>query len=167
MKNLLIAIAVFWGLYTIDAQENIIEIKGKTNINSFTCSNETFASTDAKYTLSNTALPHLNLDVKDFDCKHKPMTKDFQKTLRSDLYPNLEIKFLKIVKTQNGQVAQVQVEMMKKTKIYQISFTTDNNKLVGKKQVAFSDFGIQPPKKMGGTIVVKDTLDLLFSLAIK
>lgn len=167
MKNLLLAIAVFWGLYTINAQENKIEIKGKTNINTFTCVNEAFADNNTKFTINNGHLPYLQLEVDDFDCKHKPMTKDFRKTLRADLYPNLEIKFLKISKTHNGQIAQVQVEMMKKTKIYQISFTTEHNKLVGRKQVAFSDFGIAPPKKMGGTIVVKDTLDLLFSLALK
>ena len=31
-----------------------------------------------------------------------------------------------------------------------------------KQQVRFSDFGITPPKKMAGMIVVKDELDLSF-----
>lgn len=166
MKRILLAFLMIWGLQLINAQENFIQIIGNTNINSFKCINDSFKNNE-KYQLSNSQLPYINLKVNDFDCHNKTMTNDFQKTLSSDKFPNLIIRFLKVTKDNNGYNAQIQVGMMDKTKTYQVNFTNEKEKLIGKKQVRFSDFGIKPPKKMGGMIVVKDELNLLFSLATK
>lgn len=95
------------------------------------------------------------------------MTKDFQKTLDSDNYPNLTIKILKFIKGQNSYNAVVEVQMMNRNKTYNVQFNLENGKYVGKKSVKFSEFNIKPPKKMGGMIVVKDDLNLLFSLIAK
>ena len=96
------------------------------------------------------------------------MTADFRKTLHSDKYPVLTIKFINFAKTGGNRFsATVEVKMMTVTRKYNIEFSEYKNSLVGNKRLKFSDFNIVPPKKMGGMVYVKDELDLLFSLAIK
>lgn len=95
------------------------------------------------------------------------MTKDFQKTLNATQYPNLHIKFLNFSKKENNKyIATVEVKMMTKTVKYTIDFVSSKNRLIGQETVKFSDFGIVPPKKMGGMIVVKDHLNLVFNMAL-
>lgn len=163
MKRILLAVLLISGIQTINAQGNYIQINGTTNVNSFKCTNASFRNDN----FSGSQLPDISLKVNDFDCQNRMMTKDFQKTLESEKYPNLSIKFVKITKSQNGYSAQIQVMMMDKSRTYQIAFSEQKEKWTGKKQVRFSDFDIKPPKKMGGMIVVRDELDLIFSLTAK
>ncbi|MBV6881757.1 hypothetical protein AXA65_17245 [Chryseobacterium sp. FP211-J200] len=95
------------------------------------------------------------------------MTKDFQKILNAAKYPEMTIKFINFTRNQKRYLAVVEVKMMNQSRKYNVEFNLENNKMVGRKNVKFSDFNITPPKKMGGMIVVKDDLDLTFSLSTK
>ena len=58
------------------------------------------------------------------------------------------------------------------TRSYDIKFTTLANtsselELLGKKTLLFTDFGLTPPSKLGGTIKVKNELDVEFKLLLK
>ncbi len=165
MKKIIVVLLLFSGLMAIKAQENFLQINGSTNINTFKCINKTFKTPSG--TSFSERLPGYNLQVNEFDCFNKIMTKDFQKTLSSDKYPYLIIKILKFTKSQNAYYAVVEVLMMNRSKNYNVIFTLENGKYIGRKNVKFSEFNIQPPKKMGGMIVVKDDLDLIFSLVAK
>lgn len=149
------------------AQENFVQIDGSTNVNKFKCVNNKFKAETGVYSFSNKNLPNIILKVNDFDCGNKMMTKDFQKILNAEKYPEMIIKFINFTKTQKSFIAVVEVKMMNQSKRYNVEFEIENNKLIGKKNVKFSDFNITPPKKMGGMIVVKDDLDLTFSLSTK
>ena len=150
------------------AQQNGVEINGWTNVNTFKCTKINFKNSPTIYSFSGKQLPNLQLQVNDFDCKNKMMTADFRKTLHSDKYPVLTIKFINFAKTGGNRFsATVEVKMMTVTRKYNIEFSEYKNSLVGNKRLKFSDFNIVPPKKMGGMVYVKDELDLLFSLAIK
>ncbi len=149
------------------AQKNMVEITGWTNINTFKCTNSNFNETGTLYSFTGNRLPNVILKVNDFNCKNRMMTTDFQKTLRSEVYPNLTVKFLNFSKLGNKFTSTVEVKMMNVTKKYNIEFSEYKNSLVGNKRLRFSDFNIAPPKKMGGVVYVKDELDLLFSLIIK
>lgn len=150
----------------IGAQENFVKINGSTNVNSFQCTNNKFKN-DGVYSFSEKNLPNIILKVTDFDCGNKMMTKDFQRILNAEKYPEMTIKFIKFTKAQKNFVAVVEVKMMNQSRRYSVEFELENNKMTGRKNVKFSDFNIIPPKKMGGMIVVKDDLDLTFSLATK
>ena len=165
MKKIHFVFILLIGLASMKAQENFVQINGSTNINNFKCINKTFKAPSG--TSFTGALPGYAVKVEEFDCFNKIMTKDFQKTLQSDKYPHLNIKILKFVKSQNSYNAVVEVLMMNKSKTYNVLFTLENGKYIGKKNVKFSEFGIQPPKKMGGMIVVKDDLNLTFSLGAR
>lgn len=152
----------------LSAQENYIQILGSTNVNNFKCVNNTFQTLGGLYSSSGRQqLPNIALKVVDFDCKNKIMTSDFQKTLSAKEYPYLSIKFLSLNSNNGVYQTQVEVKMMKKSKTYNIIFSLEDGKLIGKRNVKFSDFDIVPPKKMGGMIVVKDELNLVFALATK
>jgi hypothetical protein len=150
------------------SQENSVVINGWTNINTFKCTNDNFGDSNSIYSFSGNRLPNLVLKVDDFDCRNRMMTSDFRKTLNSQSYPNLSIKFLEFSKLPGNRFAAiVEVKMMTITRKYNIEFSEYKNSLVGNKRLKFSDFNIVPPKKMGGVIYVKDELDLQFSIAVK
>ena len=151
------------------SQQNSVEINGWTNINTFKCTNVNFRNSGNVYSFSGNQLPNVVLKVDDFDCKNRLMTSDFRKTLHSEKFPNLTIKFLNFEKASSGKKFNkvVEVRMMNVVKKYSIEFGEYKNSLVGNKRLKFSDFNIIPPKKMGGVVFVKDDLDLFFSLAIK
>lgn len=150
-------------------KNSFVLIKGTTNVNTFKCTNDNFhqqspltIDTPQKNKFSETTI---SLAVKDFDCKNKVMTNDFQNTLNADKYPFLAITFISMDKiSENKFKACVQVKMMNKLKKYTIDFVLIDNKLIGAKTLFFSDFDIVPPKKFGGLVYVKDALDLSFSL---
>ncbi len=167
MRNFYILFTfVFFG-YACKAQESFIEILGKTNINSFRCINQNIR--EVNWYLNdknfNRKLPEISLQVSDFDCQNRLITKDFKNFLDAKNYPNLVIRFLFITKNStNTYRANLEVNMMNRRKIYAVDLTYYENKLLGNKTVKFSDFGIEPPKKMAGMIMVKDPIDLVFSL---
>ncbi|MDO5616770.1 MAG: YceI family protein, partial [Cruoricaptor ignavus] len=144
------------------SQSNAVTILGKTNINTFRCTNSKFYSPQDFQENKNQSI---QLNVSDFDCNNRMMTSDFRKTLKSDTFPKMDIKFLKLEKKYNNNyVGIMEVKIMDKTKIYEVAILRENNHMRGSGKVRFSDFGIVPPKKLGGTIVVRDELDLSFVL---
>ena len=165
MKPFYILFLILFSATTIRAQENFVKINGSTNVNNFQCVNSKFKN--GVYSFSEKNLPNIILKVSDFDCGNKMMTKDFQKILNAEKYPEMVIKFINFTKTQNSFLAVVEVKMMNQSRRYNVEFEIENNKMIGRKNVKFSDFNITPPKKMGGIIVVKDDLDLTFSLSTK
>ncbi|OWK73954.1 hypothetical protein CBW16_00600 [Flavobacteriaceae bacterium JJC] len=168
MKNKFIILLLSIFPVLLFSQNNGVEITGWTNVSTFKCTNDNFKNSGSIYSFSGNQLPNVQLQVNDFDCRNKMMTSDFRKTLNSEKYPVLTIKFLNFRKTTaNRFSATVEVKMMTVTKKYAIEFSEYNNSLVGNKRLKFSDFNIIPPKKMGGIVYVKDEIDLFFSLAIK
>lgn len=164
MKPFLAAIPFIVGIF-MNAQENYIQINGSTNINTFKCINTTFRTPGGSFMISERNLPNIALKVDDFDCRNKIMTSDFQKTLSAEDHPYLHIKFLSLDRNKAVYNAQIEVKMINRSKIYNITLCLENGKLTGRRSVKFSDFNISPPKKMGGMIVVKDDLNLVFALA--
>ena len=167
MKNKIIILLLLIFPLCFFAQNNGVEIKGWTNVNTFKCSNDSFKKSNSVYSFTGNQLPNVQLQVTDFDCRNKMMTSDFRKILNAEKYPVLTIKFLDFDKAQaNKFTALVEVKMMNVTRKYAIEFSKNDSSLVGTKRLKFSDFNIVPPKKMGGMIYVKNEIDLLFSLAI-
>lgn len=151
----------------INAQENYVQINGSTNVSTFRCINNKFRADAGVYTFSEKNLPNIILKITDFDCGNRLMTKDFQKILYAEKYPEMTIRFVSFIRNQKNFSAVVEVKMMNQSKRYNIDFGVENNRLIGRKNVKFSDFNIIPPKKMGGMIVVKDDLNLIFCLSTK
>lgn len=162
-----------------------LEVDGSTNINNFTCKIHSYNQTDTLHFSPKEKAQHqikvngrLKIKVADFDCKHKVMTRDLQKTLQSQKHPYMIVKFLNFsempstVHTAKPTTGDVEIELAGVKKIFQVHYTIhktnhQNIELIGTRNVNFSDFNLKPPSKLGGTIKVKNELQVEFKLQLK
>lgn len=166
MKNL-IPFLIFLLSLNLQAQKNTIEIAGKTNVNTFKCVNTNLPTPAIYVNSDNFSLPDFKVPTNSFDCGNKIMTSDFKTTLKGNQYPNIQIDFLSFGKKKTGKYGTwANVTLMNKVRKYYFEFTLSQNQLVGNRTIKFSDFGIEPPKKMGGMIRVDDVLNLQFKLKV-
>jgi hypothetical protein len=160
-----------------------LKVDGKTNINSFSCNipsydRENDVLTFEKSTNGYNVIGKMTIPIVNFDCHNRMMTKDLQKTLKSTQYPEMLILFKNFTHlpstTNKGStlVGMADIKLAGTTKMYEINFTTLNNQpneveLLGQRKILFSDFGLTPPSKLGGTIKVKNELEVEFRLLLK
>ena len=164
-----------------------LSINGRTNINHFSCGVAQYGETDT-ITLQNdgclgksSGIPLngvLHINIGDFDCRNRTMTGEFKKTLLYKQYPQLKIIFLNLERvpvfgsqseTLKGQVF---IELAGVSKQFEMDYTSNREdaetvQLTGSRQLCFSDFGLQPPQKMGGLVRVSETLDVKFMLCLR
>jgi hypothetical protein len=164
-----------------------LSINGRTNINRFSCGvaqydepdTITFLNEACRGKLSGIPLcGTLKINIGDFDCRNRAMTNQFKKTLLYKQYPQLKIIFLNLERmpgftsqpeTLKGQVF---IELAGVSKQFEMDYTTNREdaetvELTGSRQLCFSDFGLQPPQKMGGLVRVNETLDVKFILCLR
>ncbi len=169
--------------YWVLASHSILRVDGKTNINSFSCEVPEYGRTDTIWTMAGVgekvkAGGELSIQVARFDCHHKIMTKDLQKTLKAKDYPLMKIRFVGFDKdleklTQAGHLqGEAEIELAGVTRRMNINFAVVPKaqgflQLVGTKQILFSDFQLKPPSKLGGAIKVKNELLVEFTLFFK
>jgi hypothetical protein len=120
----------------------------------------------------------IELDITRFDCHNKMITGDLRKTLKAKQHPLLRVKFLSLDKEpdmhQPNQMIKgwVEVELAGVKKLMQIPFLftkgADGPLLMnGTKLFCFSDFKLQAPTKLAGTVKIKDEFEVDFKLQLK
>jgi hypothetical protein len=160
-----------------------IKIAGKSNVNEFTCQIPGYYQPDTILLTENENGTDvkingcLEIDVFKFDCHNKIITKDLRKTLKTEKYPTLKVRFLSLERLPSTQTApqyikgNVQIELAgaKKNFTIQYEFSKDGSctyLLNGGKVFCFSDFNLIPPRKLGGIIQVKDEFTVDFRLKL-
>jgi len=158
-----------------------LTVKGSTNINTFECVVPSYGKTDTLTFYSLTGLANrsdtdckLHIPVLAFDCGNRFMTKDLQKTMHAEKFPYLviDIKSLAAFDGMAGKTVEgkTTITIAGVSKSYYITFSVSksgqNYMLKGKKTVLFSDFKLHPPSKLGGSIKVKDELDVEVNLVL-
>lgn len=161
-----------------------MSIAGSTNINKFCCQVTEYAGPDTLMTVREGAKATgvslqglLRIDIKDFDCRNRIMTSEFKHTLKYQQYPQLIIHFLSLDRLpsagQDNEAVKgwVEVELAGACKKFEISYTSCKSggsdfELIGVRTFGFSDFGLRPPRKMGGLVRVNDQLDVQFTLRL-
>jgi len=164
-----------------------LSIHGRTNINRFSCGVAEYAEADTITFLGEgcrgqiRGIPlcgALRINIGDFDCRNRVMTGEFKKTLQYRQYPQLKITFLSLERmpafgprpeTVKGLVC---IELAGVSRQVEMDYTSGREdattvQLTGSRQLSFSDFGLQPPQKMGGLIRVNDVLDIQFVLCLQ
>jgi hypothetical protein len=169
--------------WVIDKSSSLC-ILGKTNINNFRCDIVEYINQDTLtfYKGENsgqltTVKGGLTIDINRFDCHQKHITTDFRKTLKADADGFMRIRFLtlKDLKTTDGYHVingSVEIELAGIRKIVDIYFSANSPQagrlyLVGKRQLAFSDFNLVPPRKLAGMIKVEQEINVEFRLALR
>jgi len=186
--NIQIIIALFFISFTAPAQtkwvvqeSSNLSVNGSTNVNKFTCDIPTseqdtlIVNRDGNGVKLSGSISPATLS---FDCHKAMMTRDLQKTLKAQLYPNLHIRFLSLSslpQLSNSPAAitgEVEIEIAGIRKTYNVNYqiANDADKIIhlsGLQEVCFSDFKLLPPHKLGGIIKTKDQLTVSFHLKLK
>jgi len=164
------------------SENSSLVVKGNTNVNRFSCAISQYPKTDTVMITqdqnNNILLSgELNIEVKNFDCRNLMMTKQLRKTLKEDLFPVFQVRFLSLRETpllkQNkdlikGFVTLTITGVTKRFEIcYQLSKAKNKMVLVGNQTIKFSDFKLEPPKRMGKLISAKDQLSVEFLLKME
>lgn len=164
-----------------------LRINGRTNISHFSCAvaqygepdTITFQNTESRGISASIPLNGvLHVNIGDFDCRNHAMTGEFKKILLYKQYPQLKIIFLSLERmpvfgTQPESLkGQVFIELAGVSKQFEMDYTSnredpDTVELTGSRQLCFSDFGLQPPKKMNGLVRVNETLEVRFMLCLR
>ncbi len=170
------------GRWLID-RTSVLAIHGSTNINNFTCKTEYYAGRDTLHFVRNYvaceiqfASNRMVIPVVDFDCGGAQISKDFRKTLKSEQFPHLEIRFRSLKNTSLVNHSFIygvaDITLAGVTRCFTIGYRVelkdgDTILLHGTHRVHFSDFNLVAPQRLNGLIKVKDNLDVQFDLVLK
>ncbi len=155
-----------------------MNIEGSSNINAFTCDLKEYLNEDTlvytkddhakKLVFSNSVL---NVDIARFDCHQKYITADFRKILKSEKNPYIRVRFISLDDAAvSGNInGVVEIEIAGQTKRMDITYAMQQygNKqlqLIGSKEMQFSDFKLEPPKKLMGLIRINEAIKVNFHL---
>ncbi|MCZ8070017.1 MAG: hypothetical protein ACK5SJ_05415 [Bacteroidota bacterium] len=161
-----------------------LAIHGKTNVNQFVCAIAKYCGSD---TLIIKETPRqkpviqkgfVGLEASTFDCGMGPMTHDFNKTLKADMFPIIGIDFRSFERvpdltcTEDKFNALVAISMAGVTKDFYMPCVFQPQKsgvilLKGERNFTFGDFNLKAPQRMMGLIKVDERLNVSFNLALK
>ncbi|MBI0398134.1 YceI family protein [Cyclobacterium marinum] len=158
-----------------------VEISGTTNINQFHCFSVNYEGEDTMMENypQGAENPSFNGEIfvkaAGFDCHNSMMTRDFAKTLKANEFPEISIRFIELKESsshKNGLFGKVEITLAGKLNVYTVSCIVkeegENHKhLEGSRTFLFSDFGLQSPQKLLGTIKVRDEVSVDFHLKLK
>ena len=160
-----------------------VKVDGSTNVNTFSCAITGSFKPDTIFVNRNTDQPvqlrgSIRLDVHSFDCDKQGMTADLRKTLKAKEFPQLKIQFVSINKYPSANTKRditkgvVVIELAGVSKRFEIDYQilsaeTSYLNLIGSRKLYFSDFNIEPPRKLGGMIRADDALSVVFNLRMK
>ena len=170
------------GSWVIDATSSLA-IHGSTNVNSFTCKTRSYTGADTLHFVTNYTACELQfahnrmaIAVDDFDCGARQISKDFRKTLKSDRYPQLYIRFrsLKTTAMKNNTyvfgVADITLAGVTRcfTIRYKVELKDKNTVFLrGAHRVNFADFNLTAPERLNGLVKVREALEVEFNLVLK
>ncbi|MDT0643393.1 YceI family protein [Zunongwangia sp. F363] len=158
--------------------ESTLNISGDTNISAFHCEFDTLllkGKHEFQYSEENGSIYFknavLNLKNNGFDCGNRAINKDFNSLMQTEKYPGIKLELKKVSFDQDDNaMARVNIRMAGREKSYIIPITitdcpTPNYK--GTLNLNIKDFGLEPPRKLFGLIVIKDEIEINFNLVVK
>lgn len=163
-------------------ENSCLRVFGSTNVNKFRCDIIGYNNPDTISIQSFNQLISLsgevNLRIANFNCYNILMTRELRKTLQVNNFPNLQIQFIslnsfpEITSKPACITGLVDIKLAGKCKRYNINYelSIDSKNIIhlnGHRAINFSDFGLHPPKKIGGMIAAKDKLIVEFNLNLR
>lgn len=156
-------------------KNSTLVIEGSSNINSFTCDVKEYIKQDTLVFLQEEKGKRvvfyrnaITIDVSQFDCHHKFITSDLRKTLKFPQYPVMKIHFISLdnpAYAMPGQVIKgtLDIELAGVTRRMNFDYHVKNSSekiihMLGSQLMGFSDFKLEPPKKMAGLIRINEEI---------
>jgi len=162
---------------------SVIIIDGKSNVNKFRCTSDQYNGNDTLVfkTANNKTVfvrGQVKLNASGFDCGMKAITKDFAETINVEKFPFITIEFISFEEALQYKTTEERFSSKLKLTLASVSKTVEIRcgaqkdaqgliHLKGARNFTFSDFNLDPPKKMGGLIKVDEKLNVNFHLVLK
>lgn len=163
--------------YWVVDKTSSLSIKGSSNISPFQCDvlrylhNDTLRfSSDARTRQLNFSQRSVTIDIGEIDCHHKYITSDMRKTLKYQEHPHLKIHLVRMEDPSRMKVGQslkgvFDIELAGRTKRIEMEYTLKSQsgryfQLEGDRSLLFSDFKLEPPRKLAGLIRIKEDIDV-------
>lgn len=163
--------------------ESFILINGSSNVNKFSCRvNRPSYVTPLKLNILSDYSVRMNgsikVNVAEFDCKHRVLTNDLRKTLKEETHKQMTVYFASLDQLPldsrkeqviNGTILIELAGIKKAFNVPLVFIQTEEGKfqLKGSRSFSFEDFSLEPPKKAGGIIKVKNDFNTTFVLNLK
>ncbi|WP_339609133.1 YceI family protein [uncultured Planktosalinus sp.] len=156
--------------------ESFLYIKGTSNINTFTCVYDaktlsrkipvTYTKSSGSYYFENVSL---QLKNDGFNCGNKMINKDFHDLLQTETFPSIQFQLNELIMKQNQLEAKVTLQIAGIKKQYSVPVKTHGElaPIEGLLCLNITDFGLTPPKKMMGMIVVKEDIEIVFGFDLQ
>jgi len=153
--------------------ESRLSIKGTSNVNTFRCAynaQELQRELTVNYRWYENQMLFDNVklfvDNSGFDCGNRGINKDFHELLQTETYPQIEFELLSYNNQQ--QKATVAITIAGETNTYSLPVNLlETHQIKGLLRIDITDYGLTPPKKMLGMIVVHKEIEIAFSFVIK
>lgn len=165
------------------SNESKLSIKGKSNVNEFSCQSEHELqqdSLDFTYSVQEDTVTvngvSLSLEIDQFDCGKRAINRDFRSTLKYQEYPFIEIILNELVLKEDSDIipeeAIITIRIAGVEQQYTVplnAFSSSEEQFIvgGNKILYMTDFGLIPPSPLMGLIKVEDELDIEFDLVIR
>ncbi|MEZ4775591.1 MAG: YceI family protein [Bacteroidia bacterium] len=168
------------------ANASQLYLKGKTNINRFSChSTESYPRMKVAYRVDEklrkiTFTPtFLTLTVDRMDCGQKEINRDMQEALQAETFPHIFIQLNSLTftddfsKLKEGEwqniTAQTNIKIAGVSKPATVCLKARKSgqnglQINGKQNLLMTSFGIEPPTTMLGLIRVQDEIEIHFDL---
>ena len=156
--------------------ESFLYIKGTSNINTFTCVYDATTlsrKVPVRFTQNNNTMHFKNVQMQlkntGFNCGNRGINNDFHDLLQTKKYPNIHFGLLSTTKNKGEIDAHVAIEIAGIKKQYKVPVKTNGElaPLEGVLCVNITDFGLTPPTKMMGMIVVREAIEIVFAFDLK
>jgi hypothetical protein len=164
--------------------ESRLAISGESNVNDFKCEVDRYFRADnlSLYSTGGTdyvfSHNYLVLDLMEFDCGKRLITRDFRETLNAENEPGVIISFISLDRlpdVDSGNdvltgILRVTIAGISKETEVQLSMGKQDNGLIylhGMHDFEFTDFGLEAPTKFMGLINVKNELKVTFDLILE
>ena len=155
-----------------------LTIIGDSNIAKFQCKFETSyldKSQVVRYSLVGNQVIFtdavLALDNRGFDCGSRGINQDFNDLLQTEQHPKILLELKKaVISSPTQALATVRITIAEKHKIFEVPVVIEPGEVArfkGNLQLNIREYGLEPPKKLFGMIVIKDEIEINFDLFVK
>lgn len=189
MKTILITLFAFIAFFSgkkneqrwVIEKSSSISILGKSNVNRFRCEIKGYYKPDTLVISGEenqvAVKGGLLINVNDFDCHQKMITRDLRKTLKAKDNPFMKIQLLTLsrfagVAGDDKIKGWVAIELAGITRTIAVDYVVKRSpggalQFHGSQQVNLSDFDLNCPGRLAGLIKVDDQIDVTFILQLR
>jgi polyisoprenoid-binding protein YceI len=159
--------------------ESKLIINGTSNLHDWTITSSSFGGSITFDDVSTGSIKNLKLVVPSISLKSgkKGMDKNTYKALKTDDFENIKFLLIEVTSINNSDTNNYNIEVKgdlsiigntKKIPVkFNILINSSNVCIEGSKKIKMTDFGVEPPKALFGTITTGDEITIDYKLIFK